>query len=259
MLKSGRVGGTWVAFVGFLAVAMLPSMAFSQDTGVDPDVMTRGQTVYEENCAVCHQPGGEGVHPDFPALKANARLNALGLTVNNIHVGRNNMPPLPDLTAEDIAAVITYARNSWGNNYGSASVEDVSAILADIAEVTDQASAWSGIYTEEQATRGKGIFMSVCARCHGRTGNGAGDPEMVAAPPIARSTFLTRWNGQSMATLFDLVKSTMPTDNVRSLSDEQYIDAIAQMLKLSNIPTGDKELPADPSVLAGIKLEPKPE
>lgn len=127
------------------------------------------------------------------------------------------------------------------------------------AAAQEGVSVWTGVSSQEQIDRGKGVYGSVCARCHGLRGNGAGDPEMPPAPAVARSSFLTKWDGQSVAALFEYVRNLMPTDNPASLSDEQYVDAVAFMLSLSTIPIGETELPPDPDALEAIFIEPKPE
>jgi mono/diheme cytochrome c family protein len=131
--------------------------------------------------------------------------------------------------------------------------------VAPPAAAEDGVSVWSGVFNAEQVGRGKGVYDSVCARCHGLRANGAGDPEMPPAPAVARSSFLAKWDGQSVAALFEYVRNLMPTDNPASLSDQQYIDAVAYMLSLSTIPAGAGELSPDVAGLEGIFIEPKPE
>jgi len=135
----------------------------------------------------------------------------------------------------------------------------VLAAIPQAAMAAEPVSVWSGVYTDAQAQRGQGVFNSVCARCHGTRGNGAGDPEMPAAPPVARSGFIRKWDGQSVAALFEYVRGLMPPDNPQSLSDQQYIDSIAQMFKLSNMPAGETELAPDAASLEAIVIEEKPE
>lgn len=137
------------------------------------------------------------------------------------------------------ALMLLLGNGSWSH----ASAQDVATTIAD------------GVYSAEQAQRGKGVFDSVCARCHGIKGNGAGDPEMVAGPPVARGSFLRKWESNSLGALFEYVRTTMPTDNPQSLSDQQYVDAIAQMLALSNLPTGEDELPTEVESLDHIIIE----
>ncbi len=70
-------------------------------------------------CAACHQPTGLGLPPTFPALKGSA-VATQGPVENHIALvlhGKNMMPPFgKQLSLKEIAAVVTYERNSWGGN-----------------------------------------------------------------------------------------------------------------------------------------------
>jgi mono/diheme cytochrome c family protein len=206
----------------------------------------------------CHLPNGSGTPPDFPALAGNENLSEAALLVRNVHQGKGAMPAFPHLTAEQIAAVGTYIRNDWGNQFGAISADEVEALLAALPPPVEAASIWSGLSNQEQADRGRSVYSGVCAKCHGRTGNGAGDPDQPESPSVARAAFLTKWEGQSLATLFEYVRTTMPIDNPGSRTDQEYIDAIVHMMVLSNVPLADTELPPDPEALAGYVLEPEP-
>lgn len=76
-----------------------------------------GAQVYEENCAACHQPAGQGVKGAFPTLARSPFVQGdqtkLVATVLN---GRGGMPAFSgDLSPEQLAAVLTFMRSSWGN------------------------------------------------------------------------------------------------------------------------------------------------
>jgi cytochrome c oxidase subunit 2 len=92
------------------------------------DLVARGQGVYTANCAVCHQATGKGVPPAFPPLDgskiATGAIEAHLDTVLN-GVVKNGQPTAMvawknTLSPTDIAAVVTYERNSWGNHTGDA-------------------------------------------------------------------------------------------------------------------------------------------
>jgi len=95
----------------------------------DPkDLIARGQGVYTANCAACHQATGKGVPPAFPPLDgskiATGPIEAHLDTVLN-GVVKNGQPTAMvawknTLSPTDIAAVVTYERNSWGNHVGDA-------------------------------------------------------------------------------------------------------------------------------------------
>ena len=93
-----------------------------------PDLMARGEKVFLANCAACHQASGKGVPGAFPALDGSKIVNgpkeAQIKTVLN-GVVKNGQPTAMvawrnTLSDTDIAAVITYTRNSWSNHTGEA-------------------------------------------------------------------------------------------------------------------------------------------
>jgi len=126
------------------------------------------------------------------------------------------------------------------------------------AQTVKPVSVWSGVYTAAQNKRGEELHSAVCVMCHGPQLNGAGQPEMPPSPAIARASLLRKWSGQTVAALFVYVRHTMPPDSPGTLTDQQTIDSIAHMLAMSDMPAGNKELPADPKALAGILIEAQP-
>ncbi|MEJ6020793.1 cytochrome c oxidase subunit II [Ramlibacter sp. PS4R-6] len=83
------------------------------------DITARGEKVYNANCAACHQPNGKGVAA-FPALDGSALVKDAD-KAKQLHVvlnGRNAMPAWKQLSDTDIAAVVTYTKNSWSNKTG---------------------------------------------------------------------------------------------------------------------------------------------
>jgi len=87
-----------------------------------PDLMARGQKVYEANCAVCHKPDGKGTPPAFPALDGSKIAGDKARKADHINLvltGKNAMPAWgKTLSDTEIAAAITYERNSWSNKTG---------------------------------------------------------------------------------------------------------------------------------------------
>ncbi len=91
------------------------------------DLIARGEKVYAANCAACHQPTGKGAPPAFPALDGSKVVNgpkAVQIKTVLNGVERDGKPTAmvswKQLSDTDIAAVITYTRNSWGNKTGEA-------------------------------------------------------------------------------------------------------------------------------------------
>jgi len=79
----------------------------------------RGEKVYAANCAACHQLNGKGAGA-FPALDGDKVVN--GPKAAQFYIllnGKNAMPKWGGVLSDaDIAAVITYTRNAWGNHTG---------------------------------------------------------------------------------------------------------------------------------------------
>jgi S-disulfanyl-L-cysteine oxidoreductase SoxD len=122
-----------------------------------------------------------------------------------------------------------------------------------------EGTIWAGIGDQAQVDRGKAIYSGICGKCHGPKGNGAGEPDQPESPAVARATFLTKWDFVTLDALFEYIRTEMPPDNPGSQPDQAYVDAMAYMLTLSEVPVGTTELPADPEALAAIMITKKPE
>ncbi|MDM0049209.1 cytochrome c oxidase subunit II [Variovorax sp. J22R115] len=86
-----------------------------------PEILARGEKVYAANCAACHQANGKGAGPIKPLDGAAIVLNAdHKLQLHVVLNGQNNgaMPAWKQLSDTDIAAVVTFTKNSWSNKTG---------------------------------------------------------------------------------------------------------------------------------------------
>lgn len=108
--------------------------ALSQDLSMD-ELMSQGESIYTARCAVCHQANGEGISGAFPAIKGSPI--ATGPISEHIDVIVNGRPGTAmqsfsnQLSDKEIAAVITYQRNAWGNDTGDrVQASDVNAFKA---------------------------------------------------------------------------------------------------------------------------------
>jgi cytochrome c oxidase subunit 2 len=87
------------------------------------DLVAAGEKVFAGNCAACHQANGKGVPGAFPALDGSkivtgAKAEQIALVLNG--KAGTAMVAWKQLSDADLAAVITYTRNSWGNKTGEA-------------------------------------------------------------------------------------------------------------------------------------------
>ena len=95
--------------------------AASQEMSYE-QLMVLGEQVYNKACAACHQANGEGIPNVFPALKNSPMI--LNDLQGHIDIVLNGKPGTAmqafaeQLSAAELAAVITYERNAWGNNTG---------------------------------------------------------------------------------------------------------------------------------------------
>src|SRR3954465_3599804 len=95
------------------------------------ELIARGEKVYGANCVACHQATGKGMPPAFPPL-AGSKI-AIGAKEAHMDIVLNGKPGTAmapfgkQLSDTEIAAVISYERNSWGNKSGIVQPAEVKA------------------------------------------------------------------------------------------------------------------------------------
>jgi len=105
----------------------------------------------------------------------------------------------------------------------------------------DGRTVWDGVYTADQAERGKRDYEVSCSSCHQPGLTGAGE-----APPLSGARFMQGWREDTLGSLFTRIKALMPFDDPSTLTDEVYLDIMAYILQVNAFPTGSDELkPAD--------------
>ncbi|MEP6535748.1 MAG: cytochrome c [Bryobacteraceae bacterium] len=114
-------------------------------------------------------------------------------------------------------------------------------------------SVWKGVYSKDQAGRGRRIYNSLCARCHGEDLLGGEN-----FPPLADKDFLEKWHDKSVGLLVDFTLRTMPSGGPGKLSRRQCVDIITYILSANGFPPGAAELETDPAVLNQIVILQKP-
>ena len=101
------------------------------------ELVTRGEQVYTANCVACHQVNGKGVPGAFAALDGSP--NVLGEKAHQIDIVLNGqksgkfpteMPAWNQLSDTEIAAVITYTRNTWSNKAAENIVQPAEVLAA---------------------------------------------------------------------------------------------------------------------------------
>ncbi len=109
-----------------------PTKTAALKTMTKEALMKEGETVYNSKCAVCHKSDGTGTPPAFPALKgskiATGSVNDHIAIVLNGKSGTSMQAFKDQMSVEEIAAVVTYERNSWGNDGGVVQPADVAKL-----------------------------------------------------------------------------------------------------------------------------------
>lgn len=112
----------YLAWLNDQKAAKAAATASGDKTWTMDELMAHGESAYNTSCAACHQVGGEGLPGVFPAIKGSAV--AIGDVAKHIDVVINGVAGTgmqafgPQLNDADLAAIITYERNAWGNNTG---------------------------------------------------------------------------------------------------------------------------------------------
>lgn len=128
--------------------------ADSTDTATPPPVATvpAGESDYVAQCGTCHQADGNGMAGAFPPLAGAELVNAASpnrhiavilkgmtgpVTVKGVEYN-GVMTAFENLTDDQIAAIATYERTSWGNTGGTVTAAQVAEVRASVASRTTQ-------------------------------------------------------------------------------------------------------------------------
>lgn len=127
---------------------------------------------------------------------------------------------------------------------GNVSALFVVALLAVAApEAEAQArSTMSGVYTSDQAVKGREVFNSNCLGCH-TTASHQG------------TAFQIKWFGRPLYDLYDYVSQAMPKAAPGTLTEDEYVWVTAYILRLNGMPAGKTELNAEPAWLKAVRVD----
>lgn len=103
-------------------------------------------------------------------------------------------------------------------------------------------STLSGVYTTEQAARGKDVYAGNCRSCH---------------TPMSHTgeMFATWWQGKQLSDLFTFVSTQMPKNDPGSLAPEDAADVVAYLLQMNAMPPGKLELYPDADSLKKYRIQ----
>ncbi|NQZ79879.1 MAG: cytochrome c oxidase subunit II [Colwellia sp.] len=161
------------------------------------ELMQLGETTYVAYCAACHQVSGAGLPPAFPALKGSpVALGDISTHINTVFNGKAGTGMQgygKQLSLKQIAAVVTYERNAWGNNTGDAVqasdvqsavggaeqsmsekvTDEVKAVVDDVVAQVAPAEDLTKEYSHDELMKmGEEVYMTACAACHQASGAG---------------------------------------------------------------------------------------
>lgn len=125
------------------AVAAPPKKKIAKEVPATAHQMEDGKKTFNSICAACHRPDGTGMVGMFPPVAKSDYLMAdkkrsIAVVIQGLKgpVEVNGkkynqvMPPLPQLTDEQVANVLSYVRNSFGNKGGAVTVDEVKEVRA---------------------------------------------------------------------------------------------------------------------------------
>src|SRR5882672_9683491 len=113
-------------------------------------------------------------------------------------------------------------------------------------------SVWEGVYTAEQADRGKALYAQWCAGCHSADLRGDG-----TSPSLIEEGFAFQWNDTSVGEFFEQIRKLMPSNRPNSLPPQSYRDIVAFIFQSNKFPAGDKDLADDLDALNLIRITAK--
>ncbi len=204
---------------------LIPGQLLAQDAAVHAaetasgdmtQLIGEGKGLYSTNCAACHQPNGQGLAGAFPPLAKSDYLMAdRSRALETVIKGRSGeikvngqtfnavMPGMGHLADAEIAAILTYVTNSWGNEASAFSVAEVAKVRSDTG-LEDRAAGerhpgasegemrYAGTpspippeqakaiqspegptLSEEEYTTSTRLYFERCAGCHGVLRKGA--------------------------------------------------------------------------------------
>ena len=120
-------------------------------------------------------------------------------------------------------------------------------LLGAVAAQSGSTTVWDGVFTEDQAARGRTTYEQACAACHLDDLLGDG-----VAPALTGTAFEYRWNTLSVGDMLAMIRATMPPAAPASLNTQAYADIVSYVLHSNGLPAGRRELPPDEALLNEI-------
>ena len=116
----------------------------------------------------------------------------------------------------------------------------MAAAAMQAQEAVKTRTVWDGAYTDAQAARGESRYRAICSSCHNDG-------------PRRGEAFMRDWSGSDVGSLVARTKASMPPGAPGSLTDAEYLDLVAYMLRVNDFPAGRDEL--RPETAGTIRVE----
>ena len=100
----------------------------------------------------------------------------------------------------------------------------------------------AGIFTDDQAGRGRTTFDEVCSECH-------------TTSEFRGRTFQSNWGRRTVYSFYRTIRSTMPDDDPGGLEEQTYLDVVSYILSINGHAAGASELAAD-SPMREVRMAP---
>ena len=137
-------------------------------------------------------------------------------------------------------------RLGWAALVAAFAISISTALIAQ-----DPPPIWAGVFTSAQAERGATVIQRHCSECHHDDLSGG------EGPALAGSTFMVKWEMQSVERLFHKIRDTMPEVGSTDVTDSEKLDSVAYILQQNGFPAGAVELTDKPGALAALRMVPR--
>jgi mono/diheme cytochrome c family protein len=110
---------------------MSVAAAATENDSVATQALERGRALFLDNCAECHQSNGRGLKGIYPSLASSEVVRGSGTDVAlQLIIGRGEMPSFAGaMNPQDMADVVNYVRNAWGNTGDSIDAISIERLL----------------------------------------------------------------------------------------------------------------------------------
>ena len=150
------------------------------------------------------------------------------------------------MSAGMLALTCTYViRAAAGSDAPGSEVTDWSPRSSDRGSAArpQEPTVKTGIYSKEQAERGKAVYDKICAACH----TFKPSEKSKDNPDLGGDAFLNKWDKKTVHELATVIYTTMPNDGSAVITEEQTADVIAFILQQNSFPEGAQPFKWDAS------------